>query len=90
MLESLLKVAIEASPTVEGASPPYMYRAQFEYAVSDFIIPCIKGIFVACNESMFGDGSTLLEWVEKSTEEGIFVLIAEPPLRYALDRLRED
>lgn len=90
LLESLLKDAMGASPTVDCASPPYMYGAQFEYAVSDLIIPCIKGIFVACTESEFGGGSTLLEWVEKSTEEGIFVLIAEPPLRYGLDRLGED
>lgn len=67
-----------------------MYGAQFEYAVSDLIIPCIEGKLVACKESMFGEGSTLLEWVEKSTEEGIFVLSAEPPLRYALDSLGED
>lgn len=67
-----------------------MYGAQFEYAVSDLIIPCIEGKLVACKESMFGEGSTLLEWVEKSTEEDIFVLSAEPPLRYALDSLGED
>lgn len=83
---------METSPSAEGASPPYiMYGAEFENAASDLIVPCTKGVFVvACKEIMFRGGTTLVQLVEKSTEEeGTVVLSAEPPLMYALDRLGE-
>jgi hypothetical protein len=68
-----------------------MNEAGFVKAVSDLIIPpfipCIIGMFVVCDESIFGEASTLLAWVDMFIEEGTFVLSVEEPLRNALDRL---
>lgn len=102
LLDSLLKDGIGVSLPVECPSkalfrsPPYMNEGGFVKAVSDLIIPppppfipCIIGgmFVVVCDESIFGEVSTLLAWVDMFTEGDTFVLSVEEPLRYALDRL---